>query len=130
MISGGASCRRECRCPRHQLRRPNRFGRIVGDHLIDGRPLPRFIDSIFQRTAAKPRRKTEQELVDDRQNLVAELKPIRSDVLVDDERRFRFHGPLDLLEGVLELLDVMEDRVGDDDVVGRSFERVAIEIGD
>src|SRR5207249_7359060 len=81
-------------------------------------------------TVAKLSRQTAQKIVDDRQDLIAELKAIRSDVLVDDERRLRLHGTLDLLEGVLELLDVMKDRVSDDDVIRAGFESVTIEVGD
>ena len=62
------------------------------------------------------------------QHGVAELKALRTNVFVDDERGVGLHGALDLRVRVLEVLDVVQDHVRDDDVVRVLFERVAIEV--
>ena len=109
---------------RQQLVRSHSLGRIEIDDQLQRRPLLRF------HTAAQSFRKAAEQRVDLRQHIIAELKSLRADVLVDDECRVTFHGALDLSERVLQVLDVMQDHVRDDDVVCVLVERVAIEIDD
>jgi hypothetical protein len=116
------------------LVRAHRLGGVGGDHLGLGRPRLARIDAAGHRALAQGCGQPRQHAVDHLDLAVGELEAPRADVLVDQQQTPGDERRLDLPVAALEILDMVEHRVGDHQVVGAAAggarQRLVVEVDD